>query len=143
MKIITLDKETMVKNLESLIKIDRSVLNDFWDNDKFLLDLPCKWKYSLAVIDDEAIVGYLISSCRDINWLHVHSVAILPECQRKGFGKALLRNLFNKCHNTKIYKITLKAYYEDISAQKFYEALGFVKINIEDNEYIIYQKMIT
>jgi ribosomal protein S18 acetylase RimI-like enzyme len=55
----------------------------------------------------------------------LESIAVLPESQGKGVGKAMLKYAIEVCKNSECYKITLSANKKRVSAHKFYETLGF------------------
>jgi ribosomal protein S18 acetylase RimI-like enzyme len=55
------------------------------------------------------------------------SIAVLPQWQGKGIGKALLRFATDICKSAECYKITLSANINRTKAHSFYESLGFIQ----------------
>ena len=127
MKILHLDKEMVTENMNRLMEIDRTIMDDPWTVYNFLMDLEGKWEFSLVALENNIIIGFLICSVRGNN-IHIHRIAISPEHQRRKVGSALIEHLVTDCYKSGINSITLKVRDSNINAQKFYEKLGFRKI---------------
>jgi ribosomal-protein-alanine N-acetyltransferase len=140
MKIVNLNEEMVLENMGYLIEIDKTILDDPWAFDNFLMDLPHKWEFSLAVLENERIIGFLICSVKESN-IHVHRIAVSPEHHGNKTGCALMNHLLADCYKSGIKGVTLKVQNFNIKAQKFYEKLGFKKDGIESTRYL-YKKEI-
>jgi GNAT superfamily N-acetyltransferase len=57
----------------------------------------------------------------------VEDVAVLPECQGRGVGKAMLSFARERCREAGCYKMALSSNLKRSAAHAFYEALGFSK----------------
>jgi GNAT superfamily N-acetyltransferase len=57
----------------------------------------------------------------------VEAVAVAPEWQGKGIGKAMMRYAWNLCQRAGCYKLTLSSNLKRHRAHAFYESLGFKK----------------
>ena len=135
MKIIHLNEETALANINHLIEINKVLDLESWTVDNFLMDLYGKWEYSLSALENNQIVGFLICSVKKSNILHIHKIAVLPKYQRKKIGSTLLKHLFIKAYESNIEEITVKVKKSNINAQRFYEQLGFKKITSNGCRY--------
>ena len=90
--------------------------------------------YRLYVVQvDEQIVGTFALLIMD-NLAHrgapsglVEDVAVLPDRQGKGVGKAMMRFAIERCREAGCYKMALSSNLKREPAHAFYEALGFRK----------------
>jgi GNAT superfamily N-acetyltransferase len=57
----------------------------------------------------------------------VEAVAVAPEWQRKGIGKAMMLYAWRLCHKAGCYKLSLSSSLKRERAYSFYESLGFEK----------------
>jgi len=135
MKILHLDKEMVMENMDRLMEIDRAIVDDPWTADNFLMDLEGKWEFSLVALENDLIIGFLICSVRGNN-IHIHRIALSHEYQRRKIGSALMEHLITDCYKSGINSITLKVRDFNINAQKFYEKLGFRKITSHGFRYL-------
>ena len=140
MRILHLDKEMTLQNINDLIKIDSIIPDDPWTADNFLMDLDFKWKFSFIALQNDDIIGFLICSMKE-KVLHIHRIAVLPEHQRNKIGWTLIQNLYTVCHNRHISKITLKVKDTNLPALEFYKGLGFKKLSKDGSRYLFEKKI--
>lgn len=57
----------------------------------------------------------------------VEDVAVLPEWQGRGVGKAMMRFALEECRKAGCYKLALSSNLKRAAAHSFYESLGFEK----------------
>jgi GNAT superfamily N-acetyltransferase len=57
----------------------------------------------------------------------VEDVAVLPELQGQGIGKAMMRFAMERCRRDGCYKMMLSSNQIRTEAHRFYEALGFTR----------------
>jgi ribosomal-protein-alanine N-acetyltransferase len=143
MKIVRLDKETILENIDRLIEIDSTIFDEegTWTLDNFLMDLDHKWDYSLVVFIGNQIIGFIVCSVKEGN-LHIHRLAILLEYQGKKIGNRLLDCICNLCAKHRLKCVTLQVKKFNINAQRFYEQYGFEKIGSNMPNYV-YKKVIS
>lgn len=65
----------------------------------------------------------------------ITSIGILPDAQRQGMGKALIREVIKKAAQYKIYQIELEVYTKNTKGIKFYHSIGF-EIQRELNDWL-------
>ncbi len=79
---------------------------------------------SLALFDDDRLIGFTLVAGWDDTAAHLAWIGILPESRRHGFGQRLLYDAIATCREQGIERMSL---YTDvsISAKTIYERLGF------------------
>jgi GNAT superfamily N-acetyltransferase len=55
----------------------------------------------------------------------VEDVAVLPSCQGKGIGRAMMEHARAECRRAGCYKLALSSNLRRTDAHRFYDALGF------------------
>ena len=68
--------------------------------------------------------------------IHMHRIAVLPKCQRKKIGTALVKQLIDDCYKSNIRNITLKVSSSNLDAQRFYGQSGFEKMALIGSRYL-------
>ncbi|NNC73736.1 MAG: GNAT family N-acetyltransferase [Sphingomonadaceae bacterium] len=81
--------------------------------------------------DDGDPVGFLVAEPVDTD-LHILEVAVLPECQKRGFGQALFDAALAKARSMNLSGLTLTTFRDLAFNEKFYASLGFR--TLEDGE---------
>lgn len=140
MKIMHLDKEMTLENIDDLIKIDKIIPDDPWMEENFLRDLDRKWEFSLAALENNHIIGFLICSLKENN-IHINRMAVSQEYQHKKIGASLMETLFEDCNKSGLKRITLKVKYSNPKAIRFYEKLRFEKVGMECSRYFYEKKV--
>lgn len=135
MRILHLDKEKTLQNINDLIKIDSIIPDDPWTADNFLMDLDHKWEFSFFALQNNDIIGFLICSMKE-NALYIHRIAVLPEHQKKKIGITFIQNLYMECQKYNIDKITLRVIDTNLPALEFYKGLGFKQFGKDGSRYL-------
>ena len=81
-------------------------------------------KTFLVAVKKEEIVGYIIATVQTDVGLII-SIAIIPSEKRKGIGKSLITNIIRFLKNIRMNSVRLEVRRSNITAQRFYDALGF------------------
>lgn len=141
MKIMYLNREIVSEDIERLIEIDRTIIDEegTWTLDNFLMELNHKWDYSLAALIDNQIVGFIVCSMKGDN-IHIHRLAVLPEYQGKRIGSTLLNHVCELCLKQNINSVMLRVKKYNMEGQGFYERHGFKKIGSNGLNYV-YKKV--
>lgn len=137
MKIMHMNKEFILTNINRLIEIDKLVFdgNSYWTIDNFLMEFKSKWECSLVALEDKNIIGFMICSIKGEN-LHIHRIAVSPKYQRQGIGTSLMEHLFSNCNKSNIKFITVKTKKNNVNAQRFYERQNFKKMGTDGPNYV-------
>lgn len=129
-----LTKAILLERLSELFSISIDVDHDNWKRKHYLLDLPEKWRYSLACFSDGLLLGYIIASQNETNEVRIHKYVINQLYRGKGIGEELLHK-FLKNLDTNIARITLKVYKDNAGAIKFYKRHSFTVISSEKDMF--------
>ena len=127
-----LDKKTIIKNIVKILNISK-ISN--WSFENFTMDLPGKWKRSIAVFDKikKEIVAFCIISEKK-NSLHIHLLMVSNKYQGMGVGTNILK-IIDKYDK----KITVKTYTPLRKTIRFYLKNDF-KIKVIKKKTILMQK---
>lgn len=92
------------------------------------------------------IIGYIIGALRWGNTGHILAIGVDPEHRRKGVGSALMAEVIRRLKIKGAGLIRLEVRKSNVSAQEFYLALGFRKMEeipyyYEDGETAIAMEM--
>lgn len=135
MKIVQITREFVEDNIDHLLDIEKTVTEERWAADNFLMELESKWDYSFAAVDDDRIVAFLVCSVKGAN-LHIHRIVVLPEYRGHGLGLEMMERVFAGCPAANLRSMTLKVHESNLDAQRFYERMGFRRVAVEDVRYI-------
>lgn len=91
-----------VSDLKLVMRMDEDFRKDFVceENVRLFLSNPMNWMF--ACIENERIIGfaygYELNRLNNIgNMLYIHEVGVLPEYQRQGVGKEILKGIKKSC----------------------------------------------
>ncbi|MEL9999177.1 MAG: GNAT family N-acetyltransferase [Thermoplasmata archaeon] len=71
------------------------------------------------------------------NSCHVESIAVLPNQKKKGIGSTLMKEMEKISKENGINRVILEVREKNYGAIKFYESIGYKKIGLIENYYII------
>ena len=128
----------MIERMEEFLEILKDVPYEYWDSKNLCVDLNGKWEYSIASIEGDKIVGYIICSIKN-ETLHIHKFMVYCLFRNYGMGSALLRE-FESSIMLKFKTVTLKVHKENSKAIRFYEKNGF-KIIEENTDLYLMKKL--
>ena len=133
LKIIQLEKI----HLNACIKLDQKSLKGLWTKSQWEKELTMPNRICLGIIELETkkLIG-LCSAWLVIDELHITSIAVHPEYQRKGLGKFLISDLIKRSPSLRTNHIYLEVKNTNEPAKAFYESMGF---KIEGNRSNFYK----
>jgi ribosomal-protein-alanine N-acetyltransferase len=124
-----------INDLERITYINRTCLPENY-SDYFFLDLYRRFPETFIVAEENGeVVGYIM--CRIETGLssfilrglvkkgHIVSVAVLPQCRRKGIGEALVTKAMENMRLYKAKQCFLEVRVTNIEAVGLYKKLGF------------------
>ncbi len=97
-----------------------------WDKSLTVSNEYIEKYFVYKLLEQNTIIGYYSYFNTEENTIKLDSLFILPNSIGKGYGKYLMRDFFNRLKDTNTTKIILEA---DPNAERFYQKLGFVKID--------------
>ena len=131
-------KENIQKHLCQLKQIDKYYFKDeSWENGNFLSESKDKFSTSLLFIQNDNLVGYIISSMKKSE-LYIHKYVITPQKKGKGYGKEMLAHFIK--HN-KPKSISLKVSITNTNAIIFYIKMGFSFVEKQSKYYLMFLQL--
>ena len=136
-----------ILDLKSCIELDQKSLNGLWTKSQWEKELTNGKRICIGVLDQETkkLLG-LASAWKVIDELHITSLAVYPEHQRKGLGKLLMADLIKRSKSILIHHIYLEVKDNNEPAKAFYKSMGFeivgkrLKFYKDGNDALIFKK---
>ncbi len=107
-----------------------------WSDEMFLQDLGKEYALSLVVLDDTAIIAYIVIYLI-LDELHIANVGVAPEYQRLGIGYALLLTVLTTARICGYALAHLEVRESNRAAIALYAKLGFDQVGRRKNYYEI------
>lgn len=89
----------VVSDMQQIISIENQCFPFPWDENDFEICLRKKNHVGIAIVEKNKIIGYMIFSSEK-NAYSIHSIAVDPQFQRKGFGTIMLNYLMIKIRSS-------------------------------------------
>lgn len=116
--------------------VDRSAFSPLWQNTQSCLELAYRQAAIASVAEQGGqMVGYQISTSTPMGG-HLARLAVVPEKQEHGIGKAIVVDLLSQFARRGIYKVTVNTQRDNSSSLNLYRKLGFT---LTSEEYPVYQ----
>jgi len=136
-----LSRDELDRSIDDFIAVARGVPGEYWGREHFLLDLPEKWRLSLAAWIAARPVGYAIISRKSESIAHLHHFMVAPDQRGKGLGEAMLEKAISQCVDGGCSEMTLKVAAESEDAQRFYRRNGF-ETSDDSGAYLLMRRAI-
>jgi ribosomal-protein-alanine N-acetyltransferase len=117
-------RRLQLRDLTAIEGIERSAYPTPWSRSMFAGELSKPSSICLGAFEDQALLGYLITS-RYVDAWHVMNVAVAPDRQRQGIASALLGRLFEQTTDDDRRGYTLEVRVSNTAAIALYQGLGF------------------
>lgn len=119
-------RDDFAAHLPALLRIEQACFaRPQWGAEHFLRELPGKWELSALLVEGGAVVGFIVASEVVAGSCHLHRMALLPEMQGRGLGKAAVRWLERLAAARGLRIVTLELDAEHGDAEPFYRRLGY------------------
>ena len=125
-----------ILHLNSCLDLDKKSLKGLWTKSQWEKELTDPARICIGVTDLETrkLLG-LCSAWFVIDQLHITSIAVHPNHQRKGIGKLLLKELIKRSNSLLANQINLEVKYTNEPAKAFYKSMGFKIVGNRPNLY--------
>ncbi len=136
-RIGVMDEGGIEQQMDHLLGIDATLGTDAWTGREFRLDLPEKFRHSRWALDEAGVpVGFAVVS-RKGESVHVHRLVVEPARRREKIGRTLLRAVAESARASGLERMTLKVSSANEAAIRFYEALGFEREKMENENLVL------
>jgi ribosomal protein S18 acetylase RimI-like enzyme len=114
------------EDLPAIRQIDQVSFEPIWQNSLSVITRSYRQSNYATVVElNGEIVGFQISSYAFDN-AHLSRLAVLPNLQRQGIGRALVNDLvYHFIHNLEIRRITVNTQSDNHSSLALYDHMGF------------------
>lgn len=121
-------------DLNTLMILDKMASLTPWSRDNYTSSLHNS-KHKIFVLENsEQIIGAIVLGIA-LDEGEILQFWIKKEEQNKGFGKSLICHGLEFLQKNKVLSVFLEVRYDNISAIKLYEKLGFIHAGIRRNYY--------
>jgi len=127
-------KWTMRKDLPQMISIEGFCFEFPWDEQIFVEYLRKRNIIGMCYKDNEIVKGFIIY-CLQKNHLEILSLAVHPNYQRQGIGKALLDKIVSKIDGERRRFISLNIRETNMGGLKFFAKYGFKAVELVRDFY--------
>jgi ribosomal protein S18 acetylase RimI-like enzyme len=103
--------------------------NEKFQRGRFFSQYQLNWFYWVET--DSQRVGYICFWQSDLE-MHVSLIIILPEKQRRSYGRQIMLHLHNQARESG-RQITLSSFKQNEGAIRFYETLGYRIVGSDEN----------
>jgi len=117
----------LAADLPAVAAVDAAAFAPLWVNSQAALQKAHAQAIHATVAETaEGLVGYQLSTENPLG-AHLARLAVRPEAQGQGLGSALVGDLIQDTQRRGKIRITLNTQGDNVSSQKIYERLGFVR----------------
>lgn len=124
------------KDLEEVYAIDQAAFDPLWRNSLQSLRVAFQVATLTGVARvEEDLAGYHISTADTLGG-HLARLAVHPDFQGRGVGKALVRHVLRTFESMGMVRVSVNTQRDNLASIKLYEKFGFTR---SDESYPIYQ----
>ncbi|WP_162045643.1 ribosomal protein S18-alanine N-acetyltransferase [Vibrio taketomensis] len=120
-------------HLDDVWAIEQQAHSHPWA-ESMIRDLGSRGACHHVLLEDEQVVGYFYAQ-NIVGEVTLLNIAIAPEHQGKGFGKALLDHFLDTCEQAKAESAWLEVRESNHKAFSLYEVAGFNEVDRRKNYY--------
>jgi ribosomal protein S18 acetylase RimI-like enzyme len=112
-------------DMSSIITLDQAAFSPPWQMTDGEIRVAERMAVSCTVaVYEECVVGYQLSTIY-FDGGHLARLAVAPDMQGRGVGKAILSDLIYRFGRRSIYAVSVNTQETNIQSQRLYERLGF------------------
>jgi len=120
-------------DMGKILDIEDKCSQSPWNEEDFTQELrPRNCMAMVAEQGDDNVTGFIIYTV-DKGHINIIKLAVHPDHQKTGVGKAMIDTLQNKLSHQN--QITLEVRETNLAAQLFFKSIGFKAISVERNFY--------
>ena len=128
-------REMTEADLPQVVETDNTAFNPLWHNSLDTLQLAFSQSMFATVAEDSnGIFGYQLTTGHG-HRAHLARLAVRPEAQGRGTGRALLNDLFTKVTGNGIARLSVNTQNDNLASLSLYKKMGFHRTG---EEYPVY-----
>ncbi len=118
-------REATYEDLCEITLLDNAVFNNMWQCSSQMLTMALnKAQYAIVALVNNTCIGYLLATI-NTNVLFIARLAVLPEYQRQGIGRALIVNLLDHYKDDKSIATEVVTQNDNYASIRLYQSLDF------------------
>lgn len=118
-------RKMLLKDVDIITEVDQSAFKDIWQYSAETLRQAYKHAAIATIIEHNGEpLGYQISTA-SIYGAHLARLAVAPQWQGRGFGKALVVDVINRFFHQGVLKISVNTQTDNEQSLRIYRKLGF------------------
>lgn len=122
-----------IMDIKRVMKVERAAYEFPWTPNIFRDCLRVGY-YCCVIEDNTEVIGHAVMSYA-VGECHILNVCILPEYQRQGMGKRVIKQLLEVGERNGARIAFLEVRLSNIAAYQLYESLGFTEVGIRKDYY--------
>ncbi len=122
-----------VEHLDDVWAIEQQAHSHPWA-ESMIRDVNSRGGCHHVLIDNDQLVGYFYAQ-NIVGEVTLLNIAVAPEQQGKGYGKALLEHLLDHCEKANAESVWLEVRESNHKAFALYECVGFNEVDRRRNYY--------
>jgi ribosomal-protein-alanine N-acetyltransferase len=116
-------------DLDEVLVIERHSFPSAWSRGSYERELRNRNSYYFAAHHEGRLVGY-IGMWVVVDEAHITTLAVHPNCRRRGLGSHLLRRLIEHARQRRAARITLEVRERNFAAISMYRTFGFQQTGV-------------
>ncbi|HCU79722.1 MAG: hypothetical protein CL789_02575 [Chloroflexi bacterium] len=118
-------REATIEDLREITSLDNAVFNKMWQCSNQMLTMAFnKAQHFIVALVNNTCIGYLLATI-NANVLFIARLAVLPEYQRQGIGRALIVNLLDHYKDDKYTATEVVTQNDNYASISLYQSLDF------------------
>ena len=118
-------RQATYSDLSEIISVDNIAFHTTWQYSSFMLKIALqKAKYATVALVNNSCIGYLLA-IMDANVPFIARLAVSPEYQQHGIGRALVVNMLEYYKDAKCPVAEVVTQNDNYASIKLYQSLGF------------------
>ncbi len=127
-------KNADLKDIETIVKIEKLSFSDPWPGSCFIKGINNKNILFLIILKDDQICGYIIT-LHIFDIFEIQNIAINEKYRQQGLAQLLLEEIESIAIQKIVNFLFLQVRESNFRAIKFYKKNNFVKCGIEEKYY--------
>lgn len=124
-----------IEDLPAVEAIDAAAFVPLWQNSLEMLRRAYGQGLFMTIAEDDSRpVGYQISTGNQLG-VHLARLAVRPEAQRRGVGRALVQDLMSRMKARQLDRLTVNTQADNAASLSLYESMGFQR---KGEQYPVY-----
>lgn len=129
-------RKARAADLPAVMAIEREQFSNPWSDEHFQAELVNSFSQFYVAVDQEnsALAGFLIFWRLDAE-LELHKIAVVKDCQRRGYGSCLLDFFITTARSWHCQRALLEVRASNVAAIRLYEKFAFQRVGRRRDYY--------